>query len=81
LLDTIFKLQATSNANVFATSRFIPEITERLSGMPTLEIRASQEDVPRYLLDNLSILPSFVSRNKDLQEEISSVITTSVDGM
>ncbi|KAJ5906798.1 uncharacterized protein N7473_003714 [Penicillium subrubescens] len=81
LLDSIFNLQSECNVNIFATSRFIPEITERFKGMPTLEIRASKEDVTRYLRDNLSILPSFVSRNQDLQEEISTAITTAVDGM
>ncbi|KAJ5381577.1 uncharacterized protein N7496_004005 [Penicillium cataractarum] len=81
LLDTMFDLQASCNVNLFATSRFIPEITERFQELPTLEIRASKEDVTRYLRDNLSILPSFVSRNKDLQDEISTAITTAVDGM
>lgn len=81
LLDTMFALQASCNVNLFATSRFIPEITERFQELPTLEIRASKEDVTRYLRDNLSILPSFVSRNQDLQDEISTTITTAVDGM
>jgi hypothetical protein len=81
LLDTIFNLQSECNVNIFATSRFIPEITERFKGMPNLEIRASKEDVRRYLQDNLFILPSFVIRNQDLQEEISTAITTAVDGM
>jgi hypothetical protein len=81
LLDTIFNLQSECNVNIFATSRFIPEVTERFKGMPNLEIRASKEDVRRYLQDNLFILPSFVIRNQDLQEEISTAITTAVDGM
>ena len=81
LLDTIFNLQALCDVNFLATSRFIPKITERFKEMPTLEIRADKEDVARYLRENLSILPSVVSRRQDLQEEISNPITSSVDGM
>lgn len=71
-LDAIFNFQPECNVNIFATSRFKPEITESFKGMPTLEIRASKEHVTRYLGDNLSILPCFVSRRQDLQEEISN---------
>lgn len=71
-LDTIFNFQSECNVNIFATSRFIPEITERFNGMPTLEIRASREDVTRYLRDNLSILPCFVSRRQDYRKRSRS---------
>lgn len=69
------------DVNFLATSRFIPEITERFKEMPTLEIRADKKDVARYLRENLSILPSFVSRRQDSKEEISNAITSSVDRM
>jgi hypothetical protein len=59
-LDAMFELQDACNINLLATSRFIPEITERFKEKPTLEIRASRADVMRYLQGNLSMLPAFV---------------------
>ncbi|OQE42234.1 hypothetical protein PENCOP_c004G00355 [Penicillium coprophilum] len=81
LLDAMFELQDTCNINLLATSRFIPEITETFRGKPALEIRASTLDVMRYLQGNLEMLPAFVSRNPELQTDISMGITTAVDGM
>ncbi|KAE9367162.1 hypothetical protein N431DRAFT_349975 [Stipitochalara longipes BDJ] len=48
LLSELFTLQANSGANFFATSRFIPEITEKFEGSPSLEIHTREEDVRRY---------------------------------
>ncbi|KAJ5356449.1 hypothetical protein N7517_011058 [Penicillium concentricum] len=81
LLNIVFALQEASGLNFLATSRFIPDIEERFKAMPKLEIRASKEDVTRYLRGNLSNLPNFVTRSEDLQEEISEKITAAVDGM
>jgi Cdc6-like AAA superfamily ATPase len=80
-LSEIFNLQAKSRANIFATSRFIPEITERFEGSMSLEIRASEHDVRRYVDGHMSHLPSFVRRSPDLQEEIKAEIVKAVDGM
>lgn len=65
------------------TSRPIPELTEKFEseGAKSLEIRASDEDVQRYLKGHLSQLPSFVSRNPYLQKEIITAIMKTVDGM
>ena len=68
-------------ANIFATSRFIPEITEKFEGSISLEIRASDEDVRRYLDGHMSQLPAFVKRSPDLQEEIKTEIIKAVEGM
>lgn len=81
LLNAIFELQDSCNTNLLATSRSIPEITERFKEKPELEIRASTVDVMRYLQGNLEMLPAFVSRNPELQKEISKEITEAVDGM
>ncbi|CAG8889738.1 unnamed protein product [Penicillium egyptiacum] len=80
-LDAIFELQDACNINLLATSRFIPEITEKFKEKPELEIRASTADVMRYLRGNLPMLPAFVSRKPELQTEISTEITRAVDGM
>ena len=80
-LSEVFNLQAKAGANLFATSRFIPEIMTEFEGSVLLEIRASDEDVQRYLDGHISLLPSFVLRCLDLQEEIKTEIIKAVDGM
>ncbi len=81
LLSKISNLQAITRANLFATSRFVPEIVKELEGSVTLEIRASDEDVRRYLDGHMTQLPSFVLRSPDLQTEIKTEIVKAVDGM
>jgi Cdc6-like AAA superfamily ATPase len=80
-LSELFGLQAKSGANLFATSRFIPEITEKFQGSLSLEIRASEHDVRRYVDGHISYLPSFVGRSPDLQEEVKTGIVKAVNGM
>jgi hypothetical protein len=81
LLTEIFLAQAKSSANVFATSRFLPEVTERFEESISLEIRASEEDVRRYLDGCMYRLPAFVNRSPGLQEEIKTGIVSLVKGM
>jgi hypothetical protein len=77
----IFNLQAKTGASLFATSRFIPDVMEEFKGSPSLEIRANDEDVQRYLDGHMLQLPSFVLRSPDLREEIKTEIVKAVDGM
>jgi hypothetical protein len=77
----VFNLQAKTRANLFATSRFIPEIEKQFQGCLYLEIRASDEDVQKYLDSHISRLPSFVIRSPYLQKEIKTEIIKAVDGM
>ncbi|KAF8851267.1 ankyrin, partial [Acephala macrosclerotiorum] len=78
-LSEISKFQAKCNANLFVTSRNIPEITERFKLSISLEIRASDEDVRMYLDSRLSKSESDVI--KGYREEITIAITKAVDGM
>jgi Cdc6-like AAA superfamily ATPase len=81
LLSEIFCLQAECGANIFATSRFVPEIMRKFEGDASIEIRASDHDVRRYLDGNLSQLPGFVASSPELQEEVKTEIVRAVDGM
>jgi hypothetical protein len=83
LLSEIFNLQAKTGASFLATSRFIPEIRKEFDfeGSMSIEIRASDGDVQRYLNGHISQLPSCVTRSSDLQEEIKTEIMKAVDGM
>jgi Cdc6-like AAA superfamily ATPase len=80
-LSELFALQTNCKANFFATSRFIPEIRENFEGGPSVEIRATEDDVRKYLDSRICSLPAFVRRNPDLQEEIKTEIIKAVDGM
>jgi Cdc6-like AAA superfamily ATPase len=80
-LSEIFNLQTKTGANLFTTSRFIPEIAEKFDEGLRLEIRASNQDVQRYLDGYMSQLPGYVLRSSDLQDEIKTNITKAVNGM
>jgi len=83
LLDELFVLQKfkSSNVNVLATTRFIPDILHRFSTHPRIEIRADKGDIGVYLDNRMSGLARFVSRNAQLQEEIKHQIIDAADGM
>lgn len=80
-LSEIFNFQAKCAANLFVTSRFIPEILDRFKNDVSLEIRARDEDVQRYLAGHMTRLPSFVSSSPGLEDEIKATISKAVDGM
>ncbi|KAL7799230.1 hypothetical protein V8C37DRAFT_367055 [Trichoderma ceciliae] len=80
-LSNVFKLQEKANANIFATSRLIPEILEAFNKSISLTISARDEDVQTYLAGQLTRLPSFVLSNPELQNKIKDTIFKSVDGM
>ncbi|KFY91994.1 hypothetical protein V498_05199 [Pseudogymnoascus sp. VKM F-4517 (FW-2822)] len=81
LLTEIFALQAKSRANIFSTSRFIPEIDVHFKTSMRLEIRASDHDVQRYIDGHMSLLPICVLRSSDIQGEIKAAIVKAVNGM
>ncbi|KAI0817992.1 hypothetical protein GGR55DRAFT_685440 [Xylaria sp. FL0064] len=80
-LSTIFNLQSKTGLNIFATSRYIPDITVQFSRSLSIEIRATEHDIGRYLNDHLSELPKYVTNEPDLQTEITASITKAADGM
>jgi Cdc6-like AAA superfamily ATPase len=80
LLSEIFNLQAKTRVNLFATSRFISGINE-FEGAVSLEIRANEEDMRKYLDGHMSRLSSCISRSCALQEKIKAEIIKAVDGM
>ncbi|KFY24439.1 hypothetical protein V493_05229 [Pseudogymnoascus sp. VKM F-4281 (FW-2241)] len=80
-LSEILRLQTKTRANLLVTSRFIPHIVTQFQGAASLEIRASNGDVQRYVDGQLSRLPSFVRRNLDIQEQVKTEIVKAVDGM
>lgn len=82
LLEQLFNLQAETAANLLATSRFSPDIEKFFEGRSLrLEIKASEDDLQRYLDGGLQILPSFVWRSEELQHQVKTAIVEAVDGM
>lgn len=75
------QLQKGVSSQLFVTSRFIPEITEHFEDSLTLPVRASEEDVRKYIDSNLSRLSRCVRDDKELQSEIKQEIVNCVDGM
>ena len=55
----MFNLQANHGVNLYATSRFIPEITTKFQANISLEIRVSKEDIGRYLEAHMRHLSPF----------------------
>ncbi|KAH6706258.1 hypothetical protein BKA61DRAFT_558724, partial [Leptodontidium sp. MPI-SDFR-AT-0119] len=78
-LSEIFSLQTKTKANLFATSRFIPDIIEKFQGSTTFEIRAHDEDVRQYL--DGRIAKSGQKLLETHRQEIKTAITKAVDGM
>jgi Cdc6-like AAA superfamily ATPase len=77
----MFNLQANHGVNLYATSRFIPEITTKFQANISLEIRASKEDIGRYLEAHMRHLSPFDDWDRQLQDEIKVAIADAVDGM
>ena len=81
LLIEIFNLQTNSNVSFLATSRHIPDIIDNFQDEMQLDVRATEEDIRRYLDGQSSLLPSFVCESSDLKEEVMVAILQAVDGM
>ncbi|CAI4214952.1 unnamed protein product [Parascedosporium putredinis] len=78
-IEGMFSLQVHSGVNLFMTSRFIPDITDKFDKSSWLEIRASREDVERYLDGHIERSESRII--KTMQVEIRKTISDAVDGM
>jgi hypothetical protein len=80
-LSSLINFQERCGANLFATSRPISSIEKEFERNSKLEIRASEQDVRRYLDSHIFRLPGFVIRSLELQEEIKTAIVKAVKGM
>jgi hypothetical protein len=67
--------------SLFATSKFISEVTERFKEYPSREILAKDEDVRRYLDGHMSPRRAFLRENSKLQDEIKTKIAKATKGM
>jgi hypothetical protein len=81
LLSKLHVLQSIKTVSLMVTSRSIPTIQRYFQSALQLEIRASNEDVQRYLEGQMDRLACCVTRKAALQDEIISKIINTVDGM
>lgn len=82
LISELSKLQAKTDASIFATSRFIPDITRKFEKCLSIEIKATSEDIQRYLLETIprKLRPSLLE-DGSLQADIISGATQISDGV
>jgi hypothetical protein len=80
VIDKMRDLQASGNIRLLATSRVIPELTRHFQSCPWLEVRASEDDVKRFVACTTR-LPSCIQRNEKLKNEVQNKIVEAVDGM
>ncbi|EUC45234.1 hypothetical protein COCMIDRAFT_96098 [Bipolaris oryzae ATCC 44560] len=80
-LCVIQELQGRHKLQLLATSRVIPEVTERFTTASVLQIQADAQDVRKYLTQQVHRLPGFVRKDVELQNEVVSSIVEAVRGM
>ncbi|KAJ3578793.1 hypothetical protein NPX13_g1780 [Xylaria arbuscula] len=81
-IDELLDLWSNFGVNIFVTSRFIPEITCRFDKVGNkIEIRASNDDIAKYMDGKLSCLPAVISRHPEFWTEIKREVVRCVDGM
>lgn len=81
LIDKFGELQATTDVRLLCTARFVPEITQKFESNSILEVRASEEDVRRYVASQLPRLPNCIKRDNELKRAVENKVIEAVDGM
>jgi len=81
-LSEVFNLQHQVQLNLFATSRFVSEITAQFNGCILKKIRAQDDDVLRYVNGRIhELLRSQISKHPEVQDIVRRDIVKAVDGM
>lgn len=81
LLKFCRELQEQADMRLMATSRHISEIVEEFKDVPSLEVRASDSDVKRYVAGQIEHLARCVTADAQLQELVENKVVAAVDGM
>jgi hypothetical protein len=79
------ELAKLPEARIFITSRpHIKDVAEYFETYSTMEIRASDDDIGKYVLERISTqsrINRFVQRDDTLKDEISNTIVRTANGM
>lgn len=81
MLNELLVLQAETYLNLFATSRPVGDIEKYFSGLPAIDISASQEDIALYIEGHRNLLPEFVIQTPGLLETIKETLSEASQGM
>jgi predicted glycosyltransferase len=81
LLACIRELQSFADLRLMVTSRHIHEITDEFQDATTIEVRAHDEDVTRFVTGQMDRLPRCIQRDAELQKLVQEKITGGIDGM
>ncbi|KAF3312506.1 hypothetical protein TWF173_007116 [Orbilia oligospora] len=80
-LTEIFNFQTKSGANLFMTSRDIPDINEYFEESLKLKISGREEDLKKYMEGSLADLPRILSQKPKLWEQIQRKTLKAADGI
>ena len=80
-MKELLTLSEKFDLNLMVTSRFIPDVMEAFSNAVRLEVRASRDDVKRYVTGRIPVLPKCIGRDAGLQQLVQERIAETVDGM
>jgi hypothetical protein len=81
-LSKILHISKTLGVQLFTTSRPIPDITQKFAGELSIAIRASDEDVLKYINNRMPrLLRNRIVCHPDLQDLVRKEVLTAVDGM
>ncbi|KAM0262478.1 hypothetical protein ACHAQJ_001732 [Trichoderma viride] len=80
-LSCIFGLRDVVVTNLFATSRYIPDIEKEFQGSPKREISAREADIRQYIDSHMIYLPDFLSKRADIKEIVRNKISKAAQGM
>jgi len=82
LLSAVFNLQNQTQLNLFATSRYVEEITSQFKRCTSKEIRAQDDDVLRYVNVRIpQLLRSQISKHPKVQDTVRKDVVKAADGM
>ena len=81
ILSKVRALQASGDVRLMVTSRFIPEIEDEFKEALSLEVRATNEDVKRFVAGQTYRLPKRIQRDLVLQDLVQKKIVEAADGM
>ena len=74
LLSDLSELQAKRVVNLMLTSRYIPRVVYYVQSDMTLEVRASDEDVKRYVDGRINELPKFIPKDRNYSNQLRMLL-------
>lgn len=81
LIGRLRLLQDLHHFNLMTTSRYIPSLALDFHRPLCIDVRASPEDIRRYVEGHISVLKNCVKKDLELQVTIASAIVDAVEGM